>query len=109
MGQFCQGQVLWTPIMSSYVGNGAYSSTFVDVFSALKNQASFSQLNNSTYGIYGERRYFLKELNYYRAIAVLHTSIENFAISGTYSGTSDYNETELGIAHARMLGEKITI
>lgn len=97
------------PVAAGYAGTGAYSLNHGDVFSFTSNQASLAQLKNTAAGVYAERRFMLTELNYYTAVAGLVTSSGNFGLKTGYSGFTDYNETQLGLAYARKLGDKMDI
>jgi hypothetical protein len=108
-GIFLQGQTLRRPIANNYTGLGAYSFHHVDVFSFSANQAALAQLKNISAGVYGERKFLLSELNTYSAAIGLPTSTGNFGLKANYSGFSDYNETQLGIAYGRKLGSKLDI
>lgn len=108
-GITASGQTLRRPIAASYTGLGAYSVNHADVFSFTANQASLAQLKNTAIGVYGERRFLLAELNNYTAAAAFTTSSGNFGLKAMYSGFSDYNETQLGLAYARKLGKKVDI
>lgn len=102
-------QHLRRPILSTYTGLGAYSLNNADVFSFTSNQASLAQLKNASAGVFGERRFLLTELNNYTAAIGLPTQSGNFGVKAVYSGFSDYNETQLGLAYARKLGKKLDI
>jgi hypothetical protein len=102
-------QTLLKPISANYIGPGAYSLNHVDVFSFTSNQASLAQLKTAAAGVYGERRFFLNELNNYTAVLALPTSTGNFGLKTDYYGFSDYNETQLGLAYGRKLGSKVDI
>lgn len=102
-------QTLRRPVAAPYIGLGAYSLNHVDVFSFTANQASLAQLKNSTAGVYGERRFLLNELNNYTAAIGLITKNGNFGVKAGYSGFTDYNETQIGLAYARKLGTKIDV
>lgn len=43
------------------------------------------------------------------AVAGMPTHSGNFGLKATYSGFTDYNETQLGLAYARRLGKKVDI
>jgi hypothetical protein len=101
------GQVLRRPIAVPYAGFGACSLNHIDVFSFTSNQASLAQLKNLSAGVYGERRFLLSELSNYNAVVGLPTHSGNFGLNAGYSGFSDYNETQLGLAYARKLGSKV--
>lgn len=104
-----QAQVLRRPLAAAYTGMGAYSMNHVGVFSFTANQASLAQLKNSAAGVYGERRFLLSELNNYTATIGLTTNSGNFGVKANYSGFSDYNETQLGLAYGRKMGNKVDI
>jgi len=106
---FTQAQTLRRPVAAAYTGLGAYSIDHADVFSFTSNQASLAQLKNISVGVYGERRFLLNELNNYTAVAGLPTHSGNFGLRAGYSGFTDYNETQLGLAYARKLGSKVDI
>jgi hypothetical protein len=104
-----KAQTLQKPLQSSYTGLGAYSSGHTDIFSFTNNQASLAGLKNFSAGVFGERRFMLNELNHYMAVAGMPTHSGNFGLKATYSGFTDYNETQLGLAYARKLGKKVDI
>ncbi len=96
-------QVMRRPAAAPYIGLGAYSS-HSDVFSFTSNQAALAQLPAFAAGIYGERRFLLNELGHYHAVVALPTHSGNFGVKTRYFGFSDYNETQVGLAYARKLG-----
>jgi hypothetical protein len=102
-------QTLRRPVAAGYTGFGAYSLNHVDVFSFTSNQASLAQLKNISAGVYGERRFLLSELNNYTAVTGIPTASGNFGVKVNYSGFSDYNEMQLGLAYGRKLGKKVDI
>jgi hypothetical protein len=102
-------QTLRRPVAAPYTGFGAYSLNHSDVFSFTSNQASLAQLKNPAAGVYGERRFLQSELNNYTAVIAVPTHSGNFGLKAGYSGFSDYNETQLGLAYARKLGNKVDI
>jgi hypothetical protein len=102
-------QTLRRPVAAPYIGFGAYSFNHTDVFSFSSNQASLAQLKNAAAGVYGERRFMLSELSNYNAAIGLPTRSGNFGLKAGYSGFSDYNETQIGLAYARRLGNKVDI
>ena len=104
-----QAQTLRRPLAAPYTGLGTYSINHADVFSFTANQASLAQLKNVSAGVYGERRFLLSELNNYMAAIALPTTSGNFGLKAGYSGFSDYNETQLGLAYGRKLGKKIDV
>jgi len=107
--ELARSQTLRSPIAAPYLGSGAYAINHVDVFSFTSNQASLAQLKTAVVGIYGERRYLLKELNNYRASVAVPTFAGNFGLQAGYFGSVNYNETQLGLAYARKLGTKMDL
>jgi hypothetical protein len=108
-GITASSQHLRRPVLATYTGLGAYSLSNTDVFSFTANQASLAQLKNASAGVFGERRFLLNELNNYTAAIGLPTQSGNFGLKAGYYGFSDYNETQIGLAYARKLGNKIDI
>jgi len=108
-GITASSQNLHRPILATYTGFGAYSRNNSDVFSFTTNQASLAQLKNASAGVFGEKRFLLTELNNYTAAVGLPTKSGNFGLKAGYYGFSDYNETQLGLAYARKLGNKVDI
>lgn len=92
-----------------YTGLGAYSIQHTDIFSFTSNPASLSQLKNAAAGVYAERRFLLSELSHYQAVTGIKTTSGNFGLNMAYSGFSDYNETRLGLAYGRKLGNTLDV
>ncbi|HEV8283690.1 MAG TPA: hypothetical protein VGQ09_05240 [Chitinophagaceae bacterium] len=97
------------PISASYLGLGAYSNNHIDVFSFHANQAALAKTKDVSAGIYGEKRFLLKELSLYDASVALPTHSGNFGFDARYYGFADYNETQLGLAYAKNLGSKVDV
>ena len=104
-----QAQVVRQPLSIRYAGLGAYSKNFVDLFSSTTNQASLAQLKSAGFGVYGERRYLLEELNQFSAIVAVPTSGGTFALQGDYYGFSTYNENQLGLSYGRKISNYVDI
>jgi long-subunit fatty acid transport protein len=68
-----------------------------------------AQLKSAAAGVYAERRFMLKELNSYTAVIGLPTHAGDFGLKAVYSGFSEYNETQIGLAYARKLGSKMDV
>jgi hypothetical protein len=103
------GQALRNPISAGYIGLGAYSMNHVDVFSIIENQASLAEVKDLSAGIYGEKRFLLSATNMYSAIVAIPTKKGNFALQADYFGFKNFNESQLGIAYARSVGNKLDI
>lgn len=105
-----QAQMVRQPLAVRYAGLGAYSKNFVDPFSITSNTASLAQLKAGGFGVYGERRFMLEEMNQYSAVVALPTSsFGTFAVQGDYFGFSEFNESQLGVAYARKISKAIDI
>ena len=102
-------QTVRRPVSAIYTGLGAYSMNHADVFSFTSNQASLAQLKNTSAGVFSERRFMLEEMSLYQAAVGVLTSSGNFGLKAGYYGFSDYNETQLGLAYARRLGNKMDL
>ena len=102
-------QTVRRPVSAIYTGLGAYSISHADVFSFTSNQASLAQLKNTSAGVFSERRFMLEEMSLYQAAVGVLTSSGNFGLKAGYYGFSDYNETQLGLAYARSLGNKMDL
>lgn len=109
IGFISDAQTVRRPVAALYTGLGAYSFNHVDVFSFTSNQASLAQLKNASAGIYGEKRFLLEELSLYKAAVAVPTKSGNFGFNAGYYGFSDYNESQIGLAFARKLGEKVDL
>jgi len=96
-------------VSASYIGLGAYSNSHLDVFSFHINQAALAKVKTVSAGIYGEKRFLLDELGLYNAALTLPTSSGNFGFDARYYGSSEYNESQLGLAYARSLGSKVDV
>ena len=109
VGQSIDAQVVRQPLSVKYAGLGAYSKNFCDVFSATANQASLAQLKSGAFGVYGERRFMLEDLNGYSAIVAMPiSSYGTIGLQADYFGSSSaFNENQLGLIYARKLTEQI--
>lgn len=106
---FACAQSIVKPVSASYIGPGAYSIHHLDVFSVTSNQAALAQIEDLSFGVYGERRFSLAETNFYSAIIAVPSKHGNFAFEADYFGYKNYNESQLGIAYARQVGSKLDL
>ena len=108
VSQFAFTQVIREPLSVKYAALGAYSKNFSDVFSGTANQASLAGLKTPSFAVFGERRFMLNELNNYSAIVAMPlASTGTVALQGDYFGSSDYNESQVGLVYARKITSKI--
>lgn len=106
---YTSAQTVRRPVAALYPGLGAYSINHTDVFSFTANQASLAQIKNASAGIYGEKRFLLEELSLYQLAIALPTASGNFGLKAGYYGFNHYNESQIGFAYGRKLGEKVDI
>lgn len=104
-----QAQVVRQPLSVRYAGLGAYSKNFVDIFSGTNNQAALAQINSGGFGVYGERRFLMEELNQFTAMAAMPTRSGTFAVQADYFGFSDFNENQIGLAYARSVAANVDV
>lgn len=102
-------QVARQPLTIQYAGMGAYSNHFVDVFSAMSNQAALARLTGGGLGVFSERRFSLQELSQYSGIVALPTATGTFALQGDYFGGSIFNQNQLGLSYGRMVSNNIDV
>ncbi len=106
---YLTAQNFHTPVAAGYSKLTTYSSHHGDAFSFSGNQAALANAKNFSAGIYGERRFMLQELSLYNLAAALPTPSGNFGLRGSYYGNSEYNESQIGLAYGRNLGNIISI
>ena len=102
-------QSLRYAIAQPYINLSAYSQQQNDALSFTGNQAALAQTKYPGFGIYGERRFLLKETNAYHVGACFPTRMGNFGIQLNYSGFKNFNENRIGLAYARSLGKKVDV
>ena len=100
-----RAQTLHTPLSVGYIKTNTYSSVLNDAFSFVGNQAALAEVKNFSVGVYGERRFMLKDLSSYQFAFALPASSGNFGLQANYFGSSSYNQSQLGLAYARSLGK----
>ncbi|MBI1344091.1 MAG: hypothetical protein GC171_14280 [Terrimonas sp.] len=76
------------------------------MFAFSGNQAALAGITDFSLGLYGEKKFLIQELSYYKIAGTIPTASGNFGIVQDYYGYAEYNETNTGIAYARKLGNK---
>jgi hypothetical protein len=104
---FCQPAR--SPLSARYTGISAYSNNFIDAFSGSNNQAALARVKQPIAGMYGERRFMLKELSNYAAAISLPSKLGGFGIAINYFGGENFNTSQVGAAYGKKLGDKIDI
>ena len=102
-------QTIKTPATSTFIRISTYSTLHANAFSFSGNQAALAGIKNVSAGVYSEKRFLLKELSMYTAAVALPTTSGSFGLKADYFGDVSYNETGLGLAYARKLGDKIDV
>jgi hypothetical protein len=92
-----------------YVGLSAYSTQQNDPLSFTANQAALAKVKQAGMGLYGEQRFLLAATNAYALATVLPTKQGNFGIQLNYAGFKNFNESKIGLAYARSLGNKVDV
>lgn len=98
-------QSLPTAGSAFFAANGAYSENCKDAFSFHVNTASLAGAAGWSAGLYAENKFGLKELENYVVTAIY--GIEGVGGIGmvlSYSGSEEFNESQLGLAYAKNLG-----
>lgn len=103
------GQAVRRPLAAGYIGLGSYSLHHTDAFSFTSNQAALATSKTPAIGVYGERRFLLAETNLYSTVGILPTEHGNFGFQADYFGYKNFNESQIGIAYARNLGNSLDI
>lgn len=106
---FTIAQVVNESPSSGYYSLNNYTGKEKSVLSSTFNPAALANLKYSAAGIYGEHRFMLKELSFYRFALALNTKPGNFGLNGYYSGSVEYHSMSVGGAYGRKLGEKADI
>lgn len=78
-----------------------------DVWGTFHNQATLATLNTFSAGVFYESRFMVDELSHTAGTLVIHAKPGTFGISFSQFGKKTFKEHQLGLALARMLGEKL--
>ena len=109
MGTWANAQPISQSMVARYPALGAYSKNYVDLYSTRNNAAALALLQQSSAGIYGERRFMLGQLNLYAASVGLPTSKGGFGVHLNYFGFSLFNQMQLSLGYGMALSEKVDI
>lgn len=102
------GQSLRSAVSADWIGLSAYSRNQVDAFSFTSNKAALANIQAFSAGAFGENR-FLGETNFYSAVVALPTQKGNFGLQANYYGFESFNESQIGLAYARSLGNNFQL
>lgn len=102
-------QSLRYSLAQPYISLSAYSLQQNDPLSFTGNQAALAKAKNAGIGIFGERRFMLKETSVYTLATSLPTRLGNFGIQVNYAGFKNFRENKIGLAYARQLGKLVDV
>ncbi len=102
-------QSLRYSLAQPYISLSAYSIQQNDALSFTGNQAALATTKHTRIGIFGERRFMLKETSVYTLGAAVPTRLGNFGIQINYAGFKNFRENKIGLAYARKLGKLIDV
>lgn len=102
-------QSLRYSLAQPYICLSAYSVQQNDVLSFTSNQAALAKSKRAGVGVFGERRFMLKETSVYTLAGSLPTRLGNFGVQINYAGFKNFRENKIGLAYARTLGKLIDV
>jgi long-subunit fatty acid transport protein len=92
------------------VAMGGASLTFTDINSAFSNQAGLAFLEDMSFSLGADMRFFSTDISSYSlAYAYPMEKAGTFGLAVNYYGFSGYNEQRIGLAYARKLSKKLSI
>ncbi|MFZ1451096.1 MAG: hypothetical protein WAT20_00240 [Ferruginibacter sp.] len=102
-------QSLRYALSQPYISLSAYSGHQNDALSFTGNQAALASTKHAGIGIFGERRFMLKETSVYTLGAAVPTRLGNLGIQINYTGFKNFKENKIGLAYARKLGKLVDV
>jgi hypothetical protein len=73
------------------------------------NQGTLADYKQFAAAVYGEKRFLLQELSFYKLAVAQPAGAGAFGLSAAYSGNADLNHSKVGLAYGRKLNEKIAV
>ena len=101
-----QAQVVRSSISAFYTETDPYSGIASNVFSTASNQAALARVQQFSAGIYGEKRFLLQDLGFYKTAFSMPTGLGNFGLNMDYFGNSAAYTSRIGFGYGRKLSEK---
>jgi len=102
-------QSLRYSLAQPYISLSAYSVQQNDPLSFTGNQAALANTKQAGIGVFGERRFMLKETSVYTLATSLPTRLGNFGFQINYAGFKNFRENKIGLAYARKLGKLVDV
>lgn len=109
VSNLCNGGGEYRIIGAKAASLGYTSVSVYDLWSGFNNQAGLALLQETSVGIYHENRYLVKELGLSAATFNLPTHAGTVALSVTYFGFNEWNESKVGFAYARAFGDRLAV
>jgi hypothetical protein len=106
---YASAQPLRQSLSALYPAGCAYSQYQRDVFSSLAQPGALAYVRKTGAGVYSERRFLLAELGVHHLAAAMPVRSGAIGLIARYSGFEGYNETALGLAYSRRLGDKAAV
>ena len=102
-------QSVRSQISAFYTESDPYSVITSEVFSTAANQATLAGVRQFSAGVYGEKRFLLQDLGYYKAAFAMPSKAGNFGLNMDYTGSSTLHTSRFGLGYGRKLGEKTDV
>lgn len=102
-------QSLRYSLAQPYTSLSAYSQKQNDPLSFTGNQAALAQTKHAGMGVFGERRFMLKETSVYTLATAIPTRLGNIGVQINYAGFKNFRESKIGLAYARKLGKLVDV
>ena len=102
-------QSLRYSLAQPYTSLSAYSQKQNDPLSFTGNQAALAQTKHAGIGVFGERRFMLKETSVYTLATAIPTRLGNIGVQINYAGFKNFRENKIGLAYARKLGKLVDV
>lgn len=102
-------QSLRYSLAQPYITLSAYSQKQIDPLSFTGNQAALANTKQAGMGVFGERRFMLKETSVYTLASAIPTKLGNLGIQINYAGFKNFRENKIGLAYARKLGKLLDV
>lgn len=106
-GAFSAGDNFMSGSRQASMSNSAV--TLSDIWSSYHNQAGLAKLNKMTLGINYNSDFSLSDLANKSLAFATPLSFGTLGINVSHYGFSEYSETKIGLAYAKMLGERISM
>src|SRR4030088_3514664 len=104
---FSHAQNIRYPVAAAYTQLQTYSSVATNPFSFTSNQAKLASGKMISAGFFAEKRFLLSDLSFYSAAFILPSNSGGFGLNADYFGSSEYNESQIGLAYGRVINNKI--